>query len=133
MNELKVFTREEANQLIPTLTTLIQELNEKRERIADIEVEIDSLELVSDPEGERVPEGLESLIQKHRKEVACFYEIVDQIHSHGCLLKDVDTGLIDFFALIEGRVVYLGWRFGEEQVHFWHEVGQGYANRQPIS
>ena len=50
----------------------------------------------------------------------------------GCFLKDIETGLVDFYALHEGRVVYLCWRLGEPQVSFWHEVGRGFTYRQPI-
>ena len=131
-NELKVFTLEEANRILPKLSELIDRLHEKQDHIGEIEVEIDTLELINDPaKGSSAP-TFEKLLAKHRQLVGEFYAIVDQIHSYGCFLKDADMGLIDFYGVVEGRVVYFCWHTGEEQVNFWHEVGQGYANREPL-
>lgn len=131
-NQLKVFTQAEVNQLLPVLSELISGLQKKRDHVVEIEVEIDTLELVSDHAGEAIPQGLEELITKHHEAIGEFHAIIDQIHSHGCFLKDVDLGLVDFYGIVEGCIVYLCWRLGEEQVSFWHEVGQGYANRKPL-
>ncbi|OGW87144.1 MAG: hypothetical protein A3C35_03130 [Omnitrophica bacterium RIFCSPHIGHO2_02_FULL_46_11] len=132
MNQLKVFTLEETNRLLPVLSGLISDLHAKRDRVADIEVEIDALELVNDHTGEAVPEGLERLVEKHRETITEFYEVVEQIHSYGCFLKDVNLGLIDFYGMVDGQVVYLCWRFGEDRVGFWHEIGSGYTDRKPL-
>jgi hypothetical protein len=48
------------------------------------------------------------------------------------LIKDINTGLLDFLALKDGREVYLCWQYGEGDIAFWHEVDAGYAGRQPI-
>lgn len=132
MNQLKVFTLEETNRLLPIISGLISDLHQKRDQVTAIEVEIDALELVNDHTWEAIPEGLEKLIETHRAALAEFYEIVDQIQSYGCFLKDVDLGLIDFYGMVGGQIVYLCWRFGEEKIGFWHEIGSGYANRQPL-
>lgn len=50
----------------------------------------------------------------------------------GILVKDIDTGLIDFLAIRDGREVYLCWKHGEEDLAFWHDVNAGYGGRQPI-
>ena len=62
-----------------------------------------------------------------------FYGIVDEIHETGCVLKDVDLGLVDFYGYHKGRMVYLCWKLGESEVSYWHEIGHGYIHRQPIS
>ncbi|HUX86133.1 MAG TPA: DUF2203 family protein [Chloroflexota bacterium] len=41
-------------------------------------------------------------------------------------------GLVDFPAERDGRVVYLCWRRGEDQIHYWHELDAGFAGRQPL-
>ena len=50
----------------------------------------------------------------------------------GCEVKDVQTGLVDFRAMRDGRAVYLCWRLGEEDIAFWHELDAGFAGRQPL-
>lgn len=50
----------------------------------------------------------------------------------GCVVKDFDTGLIDFPALHHGRRVWLCWKLGEARVAHWHELHEGYAGRQAV-
>jgi hypothetical protein len=57
---------------------------------------------------------------------------LDSIHEYGCLVKDLDIGLLDFPTLYRGREVYLCWRLGEEKIEFWHDVEEGFRGRKPI-
>ena len=132
MNELKVFTLEEANQLLPLLSDLLMDLQEKRDLVAEIEVQVDAHELVSDRANSIPAQELSELIAKHRQAVDEFYAVVNEIHSYGCFLKDADLGLVDFYGVIEGHKIYFCWRLGEGQISFWHEISGGYANRQPL-
>ncbi len=48
-------------------------------------------------------------------------------------LRDIESGLIDFPALVAGRPVWLCWQLGEdEEIHFWHELHAGYGGRRPL-
>ncbi len=48
----------------------------------------------------------------------------------GIVLKDPDTGLVDFLnRRPDGHEVYLCWRYGEKEVAFWHELDAGFAGR----
>ena len=132
-NDLKVFTVEEANQLLPALIQLLTELKKKRDEASDLEVQIDALELIASSGTSSSVKELNHLLEEHQKIVGEFYSIVNEIHSYRCFLKDVDLGLIDFCGVIDGRMVYLCWRLGEERVSFWHEVEQGYSNRKPLA
>ena len=44
------------------------------------------------------------------------------------------VGLVkfDFLGLRNGREVYLCWRYGEENLAFWHELNTGFAGRHPL-
>ena len=133
MNQLKVFTVGEAKQLLPQLTERLTEIQAKQQEILAKEVEIDSLELLylGEEEGKPSPEVAQE-IENYNEGVNRFYSLVDEVHEMGCFLKDIETGLVDFYALYQGRVVYLCWKLGEPEVGFWHEVGRGYTYRQPI-
>ncbi len=131
-NELKVFTVEEANQLIPILTGIIHELKEKQNQAVHIEAQIDALEIIGNTEDKKSKKDIEVLTKKHQDLVTEFYEIIDKIQAHGCLIKDVEMGLIDFYSLMDGKVVYLCWKLGEEKVDHWHAVGKGFTFRQPL-
>ena len=131
-NDLKVFSLKEAESLIPLLEKSMRALHAKREQIADQEAQIDAEELVQDsssPEGARV---LEQLIKKHQELVSEFYGVIEQIETHGCLLKDLNLGLVDFHGVVDERMVYWCWKFGEKRINHWHHMNEGYVNRHPI-
>lgn len=54
------------------------------------------------------------------------------IHELGVVVKDVNMGLCDFPFILDGRVVYLCWKFGEAEIRWWHEVSHGYKDRHPL-
>jgi hypothetical protein len=58
---------------------------------------------------------------------------VSQIDQWGISLRDIESGLIDFPALVTGRQVCLCWRLGEGPIDWWHELGTGFAGRRPLS
>jgi hypothetical protein len=57
---------------------------------------------------------------------------IEEIQEMGCLIKDLDTGLIDFPTLFRGEEVYLCWRLGESDITHWHSVHEGVAGRREI-
>jgi hypothetical protein len=59
-------------------------------------------------------------------------EVVDEIQNRGALIKDLDTGLLDFPTLYRGQEVYLCWRAGEPDIGWWHAVEDGFRGRKPI-
>jgi hypothetical protein len=50
----------------------------------------------------------------------------------GVTLREIETGLIDFAALVNGRQVWLCWRLGEGPIEWWHELDTGFASRQRL-
>ncbi len=58
--------------------------------------------------------------------------LVEDVQSTGCLIKDLNQGLIDFPALRYGEEVYLCWKLGEPGISFWHRVEDGFRGRRPI-
>jgi hypothetical protein len=57
---------------------------------------------------------------------------VKGIMAYGVLIKDLDTGLVDFLGERDGHEILLCWRYGEEDILFWHDLQTGFAGRQPI-
>ena len=50
----------------------------------------------------------------------------------GCVVKDLDIGLIDFPTEFRGEEVYLCWKLGEPRIEFWHGVEEGFRGRKAI-
>ena len=132
INEPKLFTVEEANQLLPMLTSLLQELSVRKRQIEDKQVEIDALELIADENTPKVRSELLTRSGEFNEMVNQFNERIKKVEDTGAVLKDIDSGLVDFFAAQDGRVVFLCWKLGEPGIENWHEVDSGFANRKPI-
>jgi hypothetical protein len=58
---------------------------------------------------------------------------VARIDELGVTLREIETGLIDFPALVAGRQVWLCWRLGEGDVDAWHELSEGFGGRRPLA
>jgi hypothetical protein len=125
----KLFSEEEANELIPRLEILMRQLQMQatslRARIDELSVDDPSIlhSAMSEIVG-RYPE-----LQSFTTNMAAAAE---QIESFGCILKDIDLGLIDFPYDAGDDIVFLCWQFGEPSVVAWHSVDTGFAERQPL-
>ncbi len=129
----KLFTVEEANELIPRLTALLQRLRELRTEGEELQAQLVAEEAKVQGNGHDLPEA--HLAEVHRRLgrlMDAAAAIVREIHGFGCELKDIDMGLVDFPALREGRRVYLCWRLGEPRLMYWHDIDAGFAGRQPL-
>jgi hypothetical protein len=58
--------------------------------------------------------------------------VVAQIDAWGITLRDIESGLIDFPALVNGRQVWLCWRLGEDAIAWWHELNRGFSGRRRL-
>jgi len=127
----KVFTPAEANALIPRLEITMRELQtsagELRGRIAQL--------AKLDPATRNLP--LTEIIVRHpdlRDLTNKLAKAAERIESLGCVLKDIDQGLVDFpWEMEDEEVVFLCWQFGEPAVVAWHPVDGGFAQRRPLS
>jgi hypothetical protein len=57
---------------------------------------------------------------------------VERMNAMGCLVKDLEAGLVDFYAVQDDQPVFLCWQFGEPAVSHWHALDEGFAGRKPI-
>jgi hypothetical protein len=57
---------------------------------------------------------------------------VGRFTAEGVQVKDMDRGLIDFPAQVEGQDALLCWHVGEERIAFWHSPEEGFAGRKPL-
>ncbi len=120
------FTLEEANAVLQQLRPLVEEMLEIRRELLKLQPELEPvLQKALGNGGSRVASQASVYFEKLR-------EIIDRIHESGAEVKDVNSGLLDFRALREGREIYLCWRYGEDEIRFWHDIDAGFAGRQPL-
>jgi hypothetical protein len=72
---------------------------------------------------------IEEELEKDRRRLQGF---VEELLELGVEPKSGPDGLIDFPAEQDGRLVYLCWKLGEEEVLYWHEIDAGFRGRQPL-
>jgi hypothetical protein len=122
----RFFTVEEANELLPTIEPLVGELLERRARVVVTRKQLgDVLDDLHNDVGSAAATEMAVEFEKIRRLAA-------RVQSYGCFLKDTNSGLVDFLAEIDGREVFLCWRYGEPEVAFYHELHTGYNGRQPV-
>ncbi len=131
---LTLFSVERANALLPEigprLTKLVglKQEYEGRRRHAEVLSVASSGASAANPDAVelRAEEGrLQRLADRIRQGVA-------EIQAHGCLVKDLDQGLVDFYALSGDRLIFLCWKLGEGEVSHWHTLEGGFQGRKPL-
>jgi hypothetical protein len=126
----RLFTVDEANALLPTLRSLIEQILENIRRLkSKSELVIRKEEL--DPEAPNLMERLREDGEIARL-IGQVQGWVEEIHSYGCMCKGVEQGLIDFPCLLGAEVVFLCWQIGESNVSHWHRIEEGFAGRRPL-
>jgi hypothetical protein len=126
----KLFTVNEANELLPALRPLVEQILENIRRLKNAsETVIRREQLDAD-----APDLMERLRQDTdiARLISELQGFVDQINSHGCVCKGVEQGLIDFPCVLGSEVVFLCWQLGEPQVGYWHRIEDGFAGRKPL-
>lgn len=122
----RYFTMEEANDLLVEIRPLMEQLLARRAKAARISN--NAKDLFSDL---RADVGGPILT-----ELTFDFEVIEgliaKIQGYGCVIKDLNAGLLDFLAERNGREVYLCWRFGEEKIEFYHELHKGFQARRPF-
>ena len=130
----KRFTLSEAQRLIPQVDKLLREA-------ITINAEYDKAEATMQAFSERVMmmggisvDRAVALEARTRRDssAARLRSAIQQVQELGCVVKDLDIGLIDFPTTYHGNEVYLCWKLGESAIEYWHGVEEGFAGRKPI-
>ena len=123
----RFFTVKEANELIPFLTERLCQL---RSTCLELKESHDDRTF---PTQDILAQGGMPVDTGYFEMICRVRTLATEINSAGCQLKDLDTGLIDFPTVWEGREVFLCWKLGETEVGHWHEIDAGFASRQPLN
>ena len=135
MSSPRVFTIEEINGLIPRLSQLVgQQLLEQSE----IEERLAELARLSGG----LPGSLEAsagdaaevarLKAELRGRISRYEAGWRDVQSLGAVVKDPQIGLLDFYGQVDGRLVWLCWRYGEDSLGYYHDLEAGYSGRRPL-
>jgi len=126
----RLFTVDEANALLPIVRPLIEKILDNVQRLRT-----KSENLVRETQLDPEAADFMDRLQQDGEIALLVGEVrswVEEIHSHGCMCKGVEQGLIDFPCLLGAEVVFLCWRLGEPKVDHWHRIEEGFAGRRPL-
>jgi hypothetical protein len=130
----RYFTLAEAERLVPEVGSAIREAISLKAAYKEAEDELQAIGTrITLLGGASVDRGKLLGLRKRRDSAAQrLTETIQQIQASGCLVKDLDIGLIDFPTLYRGREVYLCWKLGEPRISFWHGIDEGFRGRKSI-
>ena len=130
----KRFTHAEAQSYLPELDRLLRSAIERKAEYDEAEREIQGFqERVMMMGGVVVDRDRAVEARTRRDNVAAkLREAIEQVQEIGCLIKDLEIGLVDFPTVYQGTEVYLCWKLGEAAIEYWHGVDEGYRGRKPI-
>ncbi len=126
--EKKYVSLEEANNLLPEIAIALNKLNKIRT----------SLELTTkinigfEDDYKAIVNSVNTNKYVHKLNYE-FYKVISELLELGCVVKDIELGIADFYSKNNGKEIFLCWRLGESDVSFWHEVGSSFSGRKPIS
>lgn len=132
----RLWTPEEADRRLPALGELLGQLKGWAHRLGEVHAELERLQGFWGPEigsadhpdheiAERLERERTNLSQRLREALA-------SLSAEGIEVKDLSSGLVDFYAFEGGELVLLCWRAGEPEVGFFHSLTSGFQGRQPL-
>lgn len=132
--EPRLFTVTEAERTRREIEPVLIEAIELRKKLAPLVEELGAISAhIQWVGGSVVPyEKTARLRFEHDRLAESLKGALERIQSTGCLIKDLDSGLLDFPAIINNEEVFLCWRLGEERIRFWHRQDEGFAGRKPL-
>ena len=133
----KTLTLAEANAALPKVREFLERLQQLQREISDGEQERGEIsEKLAGGNGHSrtaLQDQLHAGTARRDQLVAEAEATFSQFNACGAMLKDLESGLVDFYGKRDEAVVLLCWRLGEEmRIRYWHTLEGGFAGRQPV-
>jgi hypothetical protein len=130
----RTFTLDEAHSLLPVLESLLRTAIHGKKVMEDVEGEMQELNHRIFLNGGTHVDVVSVARRKAERAKAeqRAKDALAEIDSIGVQVKDLDIGLLDFPCDVDGRIVLLCWKMGENSITHWHGTDEGFAARKPI-
>lgn len=132
----RIFTAREVNALVPKLGKLFEAVDALKARLRQLKSKMDVLEMIwgEEVQGETNPDHREYLhyVEELEKTKKDYEASVQKFGELEAVIKSLDQGLVDFYGVIDSRLVFLCWKRGETSIEYFHHLEEGFAGRQPI-
>lgn len=130
----RTFTLKEAQSLLPVLESLLRTAIDGKKLIETVDSEFQELAHRVFLNGGILVNVVHMARRKAEREKAVqrVKDAIGEIDSIGVQVKDLDIGLLDFPCVVDGNVILLCWKLGENGITHWHGEAEGFAGRKPI-
>ena len=132
MRPIRYFSLDEANRTLAQAAPMLARLADLHTSARSLKEHLDVLWQRLEA-GDRVLEEIAACQRDLDAQARDIAELLGRLDEIGCVVRDPQTGLIDFPAQADGTEFYLCWRLGEEGVRHWHGLREGFAGRKPVS
>jgi hypothetical protein len=123
MTDERLFTRDDANAELENLRELLPRLRDARRALIDASERITEA-LAADGGGVAGSDWFRA--QQTLK------ADLEDLAGRGIVLRDPESGLVDFPSELDGRRILLCWRLGEHDVGWYHDEHGGFRGRKPL-
>jgi hypothetical protein len=130
----RTFTLDEAQTLLPILESLLAQAINGKKLIEEVDAELQETAHRVFLNGGTLVNVVHLARRKAEREKAIqrLKDAIAEIDATGVQVKDLDIGLLDFPCQVEGEIILLCWKRGEEKITHWHSTSEGFAGRKPI-
>lgn len=130
----RYFRLEQAEQLVPELEGALRTAVAVKRSFDEAQRELEAVpQRIALAGGVSIDRDAVRMKRSRRDALASrLKQSIESIQQHGCVVKDLDTGLVDFPTLYQGEEVCLCWKLGEPAVEFWHNATEGFRGRKRI-
>jgi hypothetical protein len=130
----RTFTLDEAQDLLPVLESLLRGAIDGKKLIESVDAEFQAIAHKIFLSGGMSINVVHLARRKAQREKAVqrVKDAMAEIDAMGVQVKDLDIGLLDFPCEVDGQIVLLCWKLGEQSITHWHGVSEGFAGRKPV-
>jgi hypothetical protein len=130
----KYFNRHEAEELLSVIGQFLENARQQKRDLDSVTEELSLATARIMMLGGSLPPFAELNRKKSQREKLTeqLTQTIEEIQQTGCVIKDLEMGLVDFPSLRGGEEVYLCWKLGEERIGYWHGIEEGFAGRKPL-
>jgi hypothetical protein len=130
----RLFTLTEAERARQELEPFLVEAMDCRKKLAGLENDLSAVSArIMMMGGVLVPYDKLAIVRlEHQQLAGTLKTALDRILGTGCIIKDLEVGLLDFPSVIGNEEVYLCWKLGEDRIRFYHRQDEGFSGRKPL-
>lgn len=129
----KIFTIEQANACLPLVRSIVSDMVGLAREMIERRQRLDQLTSGRDTsKADLYSEELVQIEEELEKDTERLLGYAEELRELGVEPKGAAEGLVDFPHQLDGRLVYLCWKFNEPEILFWHDLEAGFAGRRPL-